>query len=230
MLEMAADTGGVAFVNTNDIAGAVRSVIDDQSVTYTLGFYVDTASVDGKFHNLKIRVKTSGATLRYARGYFAMKNQAPLKKQVGLETQSPLPSQKKFVTAQELLIAAIRSPSPATAVPLNVALSRATDHSLQLKGTVGVHGVSFAQSGAVRTGGIVVYMVEQNAAGDVLNRTTNEMQLSLTEQQFADYERSGVQFSEKIQPQASTTVLRVIVRDASTSRIGSAILPLAKVP
>jgi len=32
-------TGGKAFHNTNDLAGAVRKAIDDSSVSYTLGYY-----------------------------------------------------------------------------------------------------------------------------------------------------------------------------------------------
>ena len=229
MEEMAFDTGGKAFDNGNDLAGAIRAVLDDRSVTYTLGFYVDAGSVDGKFHNLKIRVKTTDAKLRYARGYFAMNNQAPLTKQVGFENQSSQEAAKNFITGQDLVVTAVRSPFAASAVPLEVKLERNADQSLHLQGTVAVSGFSLAQNGSARSGGIVVYMVEQNAAGDVLDRTINQMQLSLTDQQFADYEKSGVQFSQVIKPHAETSVIRVIVRDAATSRIGSVIIPLGKV-
>ena len=229
MLDMAADTGGVAFVNTNDIAGAVRSVLDDRSATYTLGFYVDTASVDGKFHKLKIHVNTPDARLRYARGYFAMKNQALMTKQVAYDSQISQSAGAKVITGQDLLVAAVRSPFAASAVPLDVKLERDSDHALHLQGTVGIEGVSLTQNGSVRSGGIVVYMVEQDAAGNVLNRTTNQMQLSLSDQEFADYTKSGLQFNQAIQPQAQTTVLRVVVRDASTSRMGSVIISLANV-
>lgn len=35
MNDMADDTGGRAFVNTNDLTGAVRQAIEDSAITYT---------------------------------------------------------------------------------------------------------------------------------------------------------------------------------------------------
>ena len=36
---VAEDTGGRAFLNTNDIQGAVRRAADDARMTYVLGYY-----------------------------------------------------------------------------------------------------------------------------------------------------------------------------------------------
>jgi VWFA-related protein len=218
MLEMAADTGGIAFVNTNDIGGAVRSVVDGPSVTYTLGFYINDESVDSKFHELKIEVNGADVQLRYPRGYFALPNQGA--------------KQAEAAGQQRLLTAAIRSPFEALAVPLDVKLERAGQpaaDSLRVEGTVGVQGLSLPQDGGVRHGTIEVYTIEQDATGKVLKHTTNQMKLDLTAQQFDDYAKSGIQFGEVIQPQAETATLRVIVRDAATARLGSVIIPLAKV-
>ena len=41
MQEMADETGGRVFVNTNDLTGAIRKVVEDPAVTYTLGFYLE---------------------------------------------------------------------------------------------------------------------------------------------------------------------------------------------
>jgi len=218
MLEMAADTGGIAFVNTNDLAGAVRTVVDERSTTYILGFYIPAGSVDSKFHELKVQVNGADVHLRYPRGYFALPNQTT--------------KQNEAVGQQKLLMAAIRSPFDALAVPLDVKLERAGQpvaDSLKLEATVGVQGLSLPQDGSVRHGTIDVYTIEQDAAGNVLKNTTNQLDLSLTNQQFDDYAKTGLQFSEVIAPQPKTTTLRVLVRDATTSRMGSVIIPLAKV-
>jgi VWFA-related protein len=52
MQDMADETGGRAFVNTNDLTGAIRKVVEESAVTYTLGFYLEPSSLDGKFHEL----------------------------------------------------------------------------------------------------------------------------------------------------------------------------------
>src|SRR5579863_4747274 len=72
MKNLAADTGGRAFFNTNDIGGAIRMAIDDSRVTYELGFYPDTAKWDGSFHTLKVKVNRPGAHVRTRKGYFAL--------------------------------------------------------------------------------------------------------------------------------------------------------------
>ena len=74
MQKLADETGGQAFVNTNDITGAIRRAVEDSAVTYTLGFYINLDSLDGKFHELKVQAKRSGLTLRYPKGYFAFQD------------------------------------------------------------------------------------------------------------------------------------------------------------
>ncbi|MGA2594448.1 MAG: VWA domain-containing protein, partial [Bryobacteraceae bacterium] len=56
MFELAGRTGGRALVNTNDIAGAIRTAIEDSSITYTLGFYPQDDKFDNSFHNLKVKL------------------------------------------------------------------------------------------------------------------------------------------------------------------------------
>ena len=58
------ETGGEALVNSNDITRAIRKAVEDSAVTYTLGFYIDRASIDGKFHELKVQVKRKGLSVR----------------------------------------------------------------------------------------------------------------------------------------------------------------------
>jgi VWFA-related protein len=73
MQVLAEQTGGRASANSNDLETAIKSAIDDGAVTYTLGFYLDADSLDGKFHELKVHVKQHGLEVRTQRGYFALK-------------------------------------------------------------------------------------------------------------------------------------------------------------
>ena len=74
MVEMADDTGGRAFINTNDLTGAIRQAIDDSSVRYTFGFYITNEAIDGQFHEIKLEVKPKGLIVHYPKGYFAFKD------------------------------------------------------------------------------------------------------------------------------------------------------------
>ena len=71
MLRTLADgTDGVAVVNTNDLGGAMKRIVDDLSNYYLLGYY-STGRLDGRFHPISVRVKRPGVQVRARRGYLA---------------------------------------------------------------------------------------------------------------------------------------------------------------
>jgi VWFA-related protein len=69
---LAEGTDGTAIVGTNNIAAALRRIVDDLSSYYLLGYY-STGKLDGKFHSITVRVKRPGITVRARRGYQAMR-------------------------------------------------------------------------------------------------------------------------------------------------------------
>jgi VWFA-related protein len=215
MVDMAADTGGHAFVNNNDITSAIRSVVEDAAAPYTLGFYLPAGEVDGKFHKLTVEVRRPELRVAYPRGYFAFKDAAATENE----------SHNSF-------LAAIRSPLDASALPLEIRLDRVDQpapHSLQIVGVVGIGGLRLLKDGDVRHGALDVYAIEQDATGNVLHQSNQRLNLSLTDQQYQSYLHSGILFHQLVQSSQGATVLRVLVQDPGTSEIGSVIVPLTSV-
>lgn len=68
---LAERTGATAFVNTNTPEKALRQVIKDASAFYLLGYASTRNPADGKFHQIKVRVKRSGVDVRARKGYWA---------------------------------------------------------------------------------------------------------------------------------------------------------------
>ena len=68
---LAENTGASAFVNTNAPARALRQVVTDASAFYLLGYASTKSPADGKFHQIKVRVKRPGLDVRARRGYWA---------------------------------------------------------------------------------------------------------------------------------------------------------------
>ncbi|MDO8680532.1 MAG: VWA domain-containing protein [Acidobacteriota bacterium] len=68
---LAENTDGRAIVNRNDLAAGMKQIIRDSSAYYLVGYSSTQAPTDGKFHEIKVRVKRPGVQVRARRGYWA---------------------------------------------------------------------------------------------------------------------------------------------------------------
>ena len=68
---LAADTGGRAILNTNNPIEQLKGVIADASAYYLVGYSPSRKSNDGRFHEIKVRVKRRGVNVTARRGYWA---------------------------------------------------------------------------------------------------------------------------------------------------------------
>jgi len=69
---LADETDGRAIVNRNDLEGGLRQIVRDSSFYYLVGYNSTQAPSDGKFHEIKVRVKRPGVQVRARKGYWAL--------------------------------------------------------------------------------------------------------------------------------------------------------------
>ena len=69
---LAEETDGRAIVNRNDLAVGMKQITRDSSAYYLLGYNSSQAPTDGKFHDIKVRVKRPGVQVRARKGYWAL--------------------------------------------------------------------------------------------------------------------------------------------------------------
>ena len=69
---MAEQTDGRAIVNRNDLTLAMKQIVRDSSAYYLLGYNSTSAPTDGKFHEIKVRMRRPGVQVRARRGYWAL--------------------------------------------------------------------------------------------------------------------------------------------------------------
>jgi len=72
---LASETDGRAIVNRNDLTIAMKQIVRDSSAYYLVGYNSTLAASDGKFHEIKVRVKRPGIQVRARRGYWALTSQ-----------------------------------------------------------------------------------------------------------------------------------------------------------
>lgn len=66
------NTDGRAIVNRNDLALGMKQIVRDSSAYYLIGYNSSQAPSDGKFHEIKVRVKRPGLQVRARKGYWAL--------------------------------------------------------------------------------------------------------------------------------------------------------------
>ena len=72
MEQLASDTGGKAFFNTNDLNTTIKRVIDDGSHYYTLAYTPTNNKLDGSYRRIEVKVSATGKyKLAYRHGYNA---------------------------------------------------------------------------------------------------------------------------------------------------------------
>jgi hypothetical protein len=71
MMELASNTNGIAVVNTNDIGGGLKKIVDEVSAYYLLGYYSTNTKVDSTFRHIDVKVNRPNVRVAARRGYSA---------------------------------------------------------------------------------------------------------------------------------------------------------------
>ncbi len=89
---LSSETDGRAIVNRNDLAKGLEQMVRDSSAYYLIGYNSSQAPNDGKFHEIKVRVKRPGIEVRARKGYWA-----PTKDDTARAIAGPKPEAPKAV-------------------------------------------------------------------------------------------------------------------------------------
>jgi VWFA-related protein len=211
VMKLLADgTGGVAFHDTNDLSKAIRRAVEDAQVTYTLGFYPAEETLDGKFHELNVKVARKGFDARYRKGYFAHKD------------DSPSADERKA-----LLRDALWTPLQASAIEV-VARTDFHDGAIDLSLAINPETFTLEQKQARWVGGLDVYLAQCDVQGKELETTRDSIDLNLTTGRYASRRENWLALAKALHPRPEAVQLRIIVQDKLTGALGSVHIPLSK--
>jgi VWFA-related protein len=207
-------TGGRAFYDRNDTAGEIREAIDDARVTYTLGFYPDSAGQDGNYHRLQIEVRRKGIDLQYRGGYLAADAQIPASERDG----------------RTEIRDALWSPIDATGIAVTVRLEKPDPkHSEGLRMTIAIPGrdLSLEPQGGGWLGTLDLVVAQRAADGRDLMTVGEAVQVNPNRQRYETLLRDGLLLRREIRLAPGASRLRVVVYDRGSGRLGSLDFPAA---
>jgi VWFA-related protein len=71
LVTLASDTGGRAFLDSNDFSQVFKGVQQDTSTYYLLGYRSSNPARDGRYRRITVKVNLTGVKVDYRRGYYA---------------------------------------------------------------------------------------------------------------------------------------------------------------
>lgn len=208
-------TGGRAFYNSNDIFGAIRKAIDDSLVSYELGYYPEVAKWDGSFHKIRVQVKRPGASVRTREGYFALSDP-----KITPEVHKSLlaGAMTNLLEADGIGITVHVKKPPSDAVERHLSISLVLNSS----------DLSVESRDGKWNGGLDTMLVQLDVKGVVLGATDDAIEFHLTPEKYKQMAEYGLSYKEDSAIMPGASEVRVVVRDASSGKVGAVKVPLAK--
>ncbi len=219
MNALAADTGGLALFNRNDLDGALKQVLDDSASYYRLGYVPQASPRDGRFRKLEVRVPGhSGLRVRAASGYLAQAAAA-------LRLSGQTASNPEGDPAR-LLRAALDSSFPLRGLPVDIAADfMGTNEGDVLvvtavldAGRLDFHaGAGGRETAAVDLVGLVV-----DEAGKVAGQFSDRVELALGAEAKESAIANGLTYRKTLVVRPGLLQARIAVRADSNGLLGSA--------
>ena len=220
MRALAEETGGVAYVNSNDIGGGVRRALEDQRGYYLIGYRPDEGTFDPatgrmRYHELKLKVTRPGLKVRTRRGFF------------GFTGKSLTPSAVPLSRSQQLR-AALVSPFPAGGVSLR--LTSFFGHDVKagpfVRSFIHIDGRDLTfkpQPDGTYKSVIDVVALTFGVKGLVVNETNVTHTVTLTEKVYKQIQQAGLLYNMVVPAKKPGGYqIRIAVRDTASERTGSA--------
>ena len=226
MEQLASDTGGKAFYNTNDLNGAMQHAIADGSNYYTLSYSPTNKKMDGSFRRIEVKLPGTKYKLAYRRGYNADDTSAPETKKEGNPLRGLM--QPGMPDTTQILFAMHAQP----ATPQPAANAPRAGKNDKLSGPVKRYSVDFmirwtdvkldAAGDGRHTGKIEVDLSAFDAAGHPVNWEGAIQEMNLDPKIFTAIQHSGVPAHFEIDlPTGKPVDLVAGVYDVETGKTGT---------
>ncbi len=207
LVTLASDTGGRAFLDSNDFSKIFKGVQQDTSTYYLLGYHSTNTARDGRYRHIVVKSDVPGVKIDYRRGYYAP-----------ADYQHSTKDDKERQLEEELA-----SELPATDFPLylGVAYFRLEGNKFFVPISLVVPGsqIPFVRSSDRDKATLDVIGMVQDNERHPLNRIRDTVKLAVSTS--AEVRKKNVQYDTGMSLVSGKYHLKFVVRENQTGRMGS---------
>jgi len=216
---LSAQTGGIAFRNTNDLNSGLKRVIEDQQGYYLIGFRPDESTFDKlngrtRFHKISLRIKRPGKfSVRMRNGFFGISDEMTT-----VAKQTP----------QQQLVGALISPFGSSGVGLRLTSLFANDAKLGslMQSLLSINGkdLSFsAEPDGTHKAVFDILAVTFGDNGTIIEQFGRRHTLILKDTAYQRVLSGGLIYNLAVPiKKPGAYQLRAALRDEASERVGSA--------
>ncbi len=236
MQQIAEDTGGEAFVDTNGLKDAVARAITDGSHYYTLGYVPALKEYDGSFRHIRVDVE-GGYQAAYRRGYYAddptraaVNPQASLNPMIGAVVRGAPPLSEilfkvRVLSADDPGAKGVKLTSEPAGQRAKDFKGPATRYLLDF--AVDPHPLGFSTTAdGVRHARVEFALIAYDGDGNRLNYVDRGVAINLTDALYEQVMHGGIPVHQEIDLPGGVIYLRLVVHDLGTSKVGSTEVPV----
>ena len=211
MWGLAADTGGKALLDNNDLGAGIVQAEQAISSYYILGYYTSNENLDGKFRRIKIALNRPelGATLSFRQGYYAGK-------QFGKFTAS----EKERQLEDALMMG---DPITDLTIAMEVDYFQLNRAEYFVPLVVKIPGSELALA---RKGGFERTLIDfigevKDEYGTTVKNVRDKVDIKISDQTAAELARHPIEYDTGFTLLPGTYTVKFLARDAETGRIGT---------
>jgi VWFA-related protein len=229
MYEMAEETGGKAFMNTNGMGQAVAEVLSSGSDYYTLAYVPTDPNAHGEYRRIRIKVDpSSGYELSYRRGYYA--NAADIPAVAAGPGGGPTAGQAAAAylapPARQIQFFARVLPETASAILAADSprrrLEAAASRRYEIEYSTDLRNLAIKKMADGRRQAHLEFLaMVYDAQGRVIRSDVKALRLTWTLEQLATAAQYGARYRQEISLPVDGTSLRLILHDLTNGRLGS---------
>lgn len=212
MEEVAAETGGKAYLNQNEIRLAESQAASDDKASYALGYYPDNDKWDGRYRSIKIKLSQGDTQVRYRKGYYAIE-----------------PGEAKHSNNYEEDVAlTLQVNAPATQVTFMAQTKPTNPGKMQVTFLIDAHTLSAEDSGDGVKMNVNLYATIYSLDGKMLGSRGIKIDRLFDAASYKQILAKGMMVPIDMEIPAGGTELRLAVLDNKTGFIGTVSGPLTQ--
>jgi VWFA-related protein len=204
MKAVADETGGRVYINQNEVATGVALAMQDNTASYTLGYYPEDKKWDGKYRSIRVKLARDGVQVRHRHGYFAID-----------------PSQQKDRKPEQQVAEALRDNAPATLVTFSAQVKPGEKGKVAIAFLVDANSLSAEDVSGGKKLSFAYYAALFSPEGKMIENRSQKAEQTFKEDVYRQVLQQGILLKMDLDAKSDKGQLRLAVQDLRTGMVGT---------